>query len=272
MSSYFLAGAAAGAPANPDLTYEYAGFNNGAGTVVTAGNANVLGSASASLATTASAWSDFTLYAGNSSTSNGRFLLDISFNGGSTWPVLDLVAYPGGSTSSGMVGIPIQLPVPAGSDIRVRCRGTSNAITIAVFVVGVVDTALRPPFYSTITALNLDQAASGALVDLPLNSAGAFTQIIASTASAYGALLVIPTFGGAVATSQPAMIALATGAAASEAVFFQLPVAMNSTTVLVRGRANVIEKAIPSGTRISAYARATTPGSDVVRVALYGLS
>lgn len=281
MSSFFPGVSGSGQNANLNNSYEPLGWNlvsgnpDGTLTLVTAStSANAYGATSA-LGTTANAWAGFLLYLGPANSTN-RYVLDISFDGGTTWAVTGLYCEP---SSSGMQP-PLRLPlaVPQGATISVHAKcSASPSQTIRVGVVGIIRNSSSPPCFSTMTGLNFDGAATrAATADTALSGTGSptYTQAVASTAAAYGALFVMLGAGAtAPVTAQAAALSIATGASGSEVEIARqyLWIAASALTV-PHFAPYVIEKSIPVSTRISAKVAAAVPGSDAIRVGIYGLA
>lgn len=266
-------------PANVDNTYESLGFSSTfVGTPCTAGNGSK-GSASATLGSTSAAWSGFWLYIAWSSTSNSRYLMDISKDGGSTWFVANFYVEPSISgTAVSMFWFPLN--VASGCDLRIRSQSNGAAQTFRAWVRGVVTNSNSRPLFSTFTALNADTTnsrPSGSDITMVASGSTTFSELVASTAATYGALaavLAAPS-GGAVTTNQMVMLALASGAAAAEAIFARHGNAANSASAAsFRTQPGLlVDKAIPAGTRLSCQVFSNTQGAnDKALVGLYGFS
>lgn len=280
MSQYInMASGGGGANQNLNNSYESLGFTTTfVGTACTAGNGSK-GSASATLGTTAAAWSGFWLYIAWASTSNARYLVDVSKDGGSTWFVTNFYIEPSGSGDPAS-GYWFPLNVAASSDIRIRAQGVSGSGTVRAWVRGVLTNSQSPPAFNTFTALNADTTntrPSGGDVTMVANGSTTFTELVASTGAQYGGLAAVlggPS-GGAVTTGQMVMLALATGAAASETVIARHAAGTNNASAAsFRGQPGIyIEKTIAASTRLSVQVFSNTQGAnDMAVVGLYGFS
>lgn len=281
MSSGFF-GAASGANVNLNNSYEFLGWTLSSGnpdgtlTGVAGGTtANTFPVTGTSIGTTANAWAGFFLYLGPASTN--RYILDISFDGGTTWAIQGLYVEP---ASSGMQA-PMRVPVavPAGAVIVARLKASASTQTLHVGFVGIIKNASSPPCFSTMTGLNIDGTAThAATADTPLSSpaTNTWTSQVASTAAAYGALFMMP--GGGTSTpitAQAAALSLGVdptgGTTYAEVARYDLWIAPASQPTL-HAMGYIIEHAVPAGSRLATRILAVTPGSDAMRVGLYGLA
>lgn len=273
--TYSPPAAAGGANQNLDNSYENCGFNtDGQGTTITANSsANVEGSTSASVCTTGNAWRGFKLYIGSGGASASRDAFDISLDGGSTWVVNDVYIEPSQALAPLEIWFPLQ--VPASADIRLRMRSSSGSGTVKVALAGYIGNAQSPPVYTAMDNITaLDTANTRATsTDVPLTTSDtAFTQSIASTSQTYGAIMLACGHNGSTpATPQTAKYSLATGAGGSETIVYsQLGFVSNGTTPCARQPLGFVQKTIASGTRLSVQVDAATPGTDNLRIAVYG--
>lgn len=279
MASYVTGGGTSGgSPVNLNNTYESLGFTTSfVGTACTSGNGSK-GSASATLGTTSAAYSGFWLHVTWASTSNSRYLADVSFDGGSTWAIQNFYAEP---NSSGMSTAAYWFPmnVPNGSDIRIRSQSTGTT-TFRAWVQGALTNANSLPMFNTFTALNADTTnsrPSGGDITMVANGSTTFTTLVASTAAEYGAIMAVigAPSTGAVTTGQMVMLNVATGAAASEVVIGRLAAgAQQASAASFRTQGGVtLLKTIAAGTRLSAQVQSNTQGAnDLAVVGLYGFS
>lgn len=270
MSSVISFGAAA-AIQNPNDTYEALGYGtDGSLTLLTAaGSGNTKGSY-ATVGTTANAWAGFYIDIGNPNTAANRYILDIR-TGGATIIMPDLYIQPGAS-SSGRVFVPLAVASGVLIEARVQCQTASGTLRIALS--GRIASASTPPCYAQATALNADTTNTRAsTTNVPYaSSLGSYTQLIASTAATYGALLAVAADNGTMATTQQTAHIVATGAAASEVALGRIAAgAANAAPIMPRGF-RLFEQGISSGTRIAAASLAATPGTDNARIGLYGFA
>lgn len=278
MSGYTSFASGGGSPVNLDNTYESLGFTTTfVGTACTSGNGSK-GTTSATLGTTSAAYSGFWLYVAWASTSNSRYLMDVSFDGGSTWAIQNFYVEP---STSGTSVAPYWFPmnVPVSSDIRIRSQST-GATTFRAWVQGALTNANSAPMFNTFTALNADTTntrPSGGDITMVNNASTTFTTILDPTVATYGALMAVigAPSTGAVTTLQTVMLNIGVGAAASEVVIGRLAAgAQNASAASFRAQPGVtLLKTIASGARLSAQVKSNTQGAnDLATVGLYGLS
>ena len=277
-----FSGGAAGANANLNNTYEYAGVDAGGLSTLLTGNVsgNTKGSASplsaeGSAGVTANAWAGFWVYINGSSAGSTRWLIDISFDNSATWAVSNLYAEPGAGATPMRVFIPLN--VPAGSTITARAQASaSSSPTVRVGLKGVVRNASSPPLFTTMASLTADTSttrASSADISTVASGSTTWATVVASTAATYGELLAIPGSGTTVTTAELGMIRLGVGAAASEVELAgRDPVQYASALPSVaRSVVSRIERSVASGLRISAQFVKATAG-ETMRLALYGFA
>jgi hypothetical protein len=259
-------------PTNANDTYEELGFGTDGScvTVTASGTTNTKGNYS-TLGTTANDWAGFWLEVGDVTAASTRYIVDI--RAASTTIIMpDLFMEPG--LANGRIWIP--LAVASGTLLDARCQSNTASATIKLAVSGRIRNASHPAMYSSATALNVDTGgtratASGTAVSLA-SSLGSYTQLISSTAATYGALLMCACESATPATSQQGTIIVAKGGAGSETQIGKAIARLSASGALLGRCYKMFEQSIPSGTRLAAAALAPTPGTDSVRVGLYGFS
>lgn len=261
-----------GSPVNPDNTVQTMGYGAaGAGTQLTAGGTNAEGSPTALGTVGGTSWAGFYVDVGMGSNSAARFLLDLSFDGGSTWAVQNLFVQPG--TSGAYTRIYLPLNVASGANISARVQSSQASATINIALKGLLRNANSLPLFSTFTALNIDNTNSRpSTVDVALSNT--FVEEVTSTAAAYGAIMGVVADNGTLPTAaQGGSFAIGLGASGSEVEIDRWGVQIATSAPAIRtGASPVLMKTIPSGSRLSARGLAATPGSDAFRVALYGFN
>jgi hypothetical protein len=264
--------------ANQDTDYELIGFGSGAGTNINSGGTNhskgsyVQLAAGGTAGVTVNDVAGLYLYIFVSSSGGVRFLVDISINGGSSALVTDLYAQPGTNTPG--AGVPIYLPlnIPAGSDVQIRTQASTNNTTCNFAIIGVKRSAQSRPCFGNcehiIAPDTTNTRPSG--TNVPLSNA--WTQLNASTSRSYGALLgVMGDNGTNPATAQPISGAIGVGASSAEVEIGRwMATQLTTAPNLVRGYSPLFEKAVASGSRISARAYGATAGSDNLRFQVLG--
>lgn len=272
MSGFFNASGGSSQPSQPNNTYGFGGQGTvGEGTTMTAGSANVKGNYSATIITTSAALSGFIVEFGLPSSASAKYKVDIR-SGGSTIIVPDLYVAPG-STSSGTFKVFIPLAVGSGVALDARCQSSVGSATLKISIVEVVANAGVPPGFTSMVALNNEATAGTTLAgtgDVPLTDT--WTEIVASTAATYGAIMaIVGDNGTAPGTAQSTLVSLGTGAAAAEAAYMKGTFGIFTGLPYLRLQMFLlIQKTIASGTRLSAKANSTTAGTDNLRIGLYG--
>lgn len=261
-----MAAAVSTQPANPDIAYEPLGYGtDGALTPVVAGASVSVKGSYVTIGTTVNAWAGFYLEV-SQVTASARYALDIRA-GGTTIIVPDFYVEGAGNTR---VFIPLQ--VAAGTLLEARSQCTNASSTMRIAVSGRIAAANIPPAFTTMTALTtFDTGTRPSTTAVPTAATIAWTQLVASTAAAYGALLIQVGQGTIPATQQQATAYIAIGGAGSEVQIARMAAfAQTSSPSFVRAY-RLIEKAIAAGTRLSAAMLA--PAADNgPRVSIHGFS
>jgi hypothetical protein len=253
----------------PNTTYEFLGRGTyGAGTSVTSGSPNVLGSYT-TIGTTTAAWSEFELEFGNVGLASARWLVSVRLAG--TTVVLQEYFYTGANvTTQGAQRVRIPVAVPAGTLIEIAARASSGSQSFNVGIIGTVASANMFAGFSSFAALTSDTLNSRASsIDVPLD--GTWTQLVATTAANYSALLAsIGDNGSALATAQMVDVSIGIGGAGSEVPIYQFSAQAGTTApYFLRANSRPIFRGIPAGTRLSARVLALTPGTDKGRVGIW---
>lgn len=267
MSAFIGFGGGGGSIENLDTTYD-SGISN----VVLTGNAsaNTKGSPE-TLATTTAEWDGFWLCFGKApASSSQRSLVDVSYQGFAA-PADIMAEDIFVMTGTGGIVMPIwiQLRVPAGETLQARLQTGGTSQTLECYVIGRRASDQSRPGFTKLAALNVNTAATyPSSTDVPLTGSDT---ALHTTTDAYGALLAIvgPSPTGTPATMQSIYAQIT---ADSTTIGYGFPAVRSTNPILSAGDLPLIEKAIASGVSLGAKLTAATPGSDVVRVALYGLS
>lgn len=278
MSGFTSFGGSAAAT-NPDITYESVGWNTGTATGVgiLSGVANTAGNW-ISVGTTVAAFSGFILRVLTSDQANGRLLFDISLDGGSTTYIPNVYAHVG-SVANTRPASNIRLPmqVPAGSTISLRCRSSVASTTPIVDIIGILasSTGVGPGF-TTATAIEAADTTNTRPGTVAINlSTGAttWTDLEASTAAQYGAVLMQCGAVSAVSAAQIVRATLATGASTFEVPIGWADFYESTTGPPIPNAQFLIEKTIPISTPLSVSLQAAAAGApDTVTVGLIGFS
>lgn len=265
----------ASALANPDNEYEYGLGANHTGLQITTGAAATPGSYGELIAATSAAWAGFWLQV--TAGSNSRFLVDLATGAAAAETVVvpNVPVLPS-TVGAGVQLIFIPLNIAAGQRIAVRARCSSATQNLVVGVTGVKRNANSLPLFNnceSVAPADLTNTRASTTTITPVSNASpgtGWTTLTASAAHAYGA--IIPFLGTGAsnpATAQTIGLRLATGAASSEAVFYE---GLSATTAVnpyfgPRG-APTIYKAIPAGVRIAMETLVGTTGDAYVCQAL----
>jgi len=267
MSQLIYFGGAGGSIENLDTAYE-----GGTSNVVLTGGAssNTKGSPE-TLATTVEEWDGFWLCFGKTPlSSTQRSLVDVSYQGFATSADIlaeDIFAMTG--TSGVAMAIWLPLRVPASATLQARLQTNSASQTIECYVIGRRATDQSRPGFTKMAALNINTAATWpSSTDVPLTGSDT---ALHTTAAAYAALLAIvgPSPTGTPATAQSIYAQIT---ADSSAIGFGFVTDRSGNPIISAGNLSLIERTVASGVSLGAKLTAATPGSDVLRVALYGLS
>jgi hypothetical protein len=273
--SSFISFASGGSPVNINTSYEYIGITSvGAATALTSGIANTKGLYTTLTASTSADIAGFWLLVNTSNGSGNRYLIDIATGAALSEVVLvpDVYSQPG-TVGAGDQVVFIPLNIAAGTRISARCQCNGATGTVNVAIIGEVRTANHPPLYNSCervssTPAGSPQATTPSNTDITAvtTAATGWTEINASTARTYGALVAIAGIrvsGTAPTTAQSVSLRLATGAAASEVLFAQTSTTVATANPAVpRWPGLPIYKSIPSGTRISGEVLAGTAGAS----------
>lgn len=278
MSGFTSFASAAGANQNLDNTYEFIGFSTGAGTsVAAAGSTNTKGSyvqlaAGGVGGVTENALRGIFVQADAASAASARFLMDLSFDGGSTVAIPNIFLQPGTPVYGASPGYYFPMAIAAGANIQARVQSATASASLPVAITGVISNAQSPPCFATCDAINAASTGDSlpASTNVPLTDA--WTELAASTAATYGAIAAIAGFNGTLpGTSQPVGLQIGTGAAAAEAAIMRWIAAAHTASPALRNAVSpLIEKTIASGTRLSAKAYGGTPLTDNFRIQLFG--
>lgn len=268
MSQLVYFGGASGANQNLNAPLQTLGKGaNGDGVSVAAAIAAHTKGSWVSIGTPSADLAGIILWVGAASSSSARYLLDIRRNG-ATVIAHDLYQHPGASLGWRPIFLPLN--VPSGQALEVAVQGSVGSVSLRCYIEGVERTAQSAPAYSEMVALNADTVATRAgTVDVPLTNA--WTELLSSTGETFPAFMAL----AGLSTSNPAGIQsmsmeVGTGAASSETHLCDLALLTDSTDPRVRpAMTRVHERELPNA-RAAARILAATPGSDNLRVGLYG--
>ena len=252
---------------------------NSRGTTLTAaGSANTKGSWTQLIASTAGEASGIVVHIQGSGTNSADFLIDIGI-GAATEEVLipDIQWSNASAGTAGSVVFPVH--VPAGSRISARIASTTASGTKRVSVTLLpVGPGVHPGF-GACTAYGVVAASSaGTQVDPggTANTKGAFTQLVASTASPIHAVVLGFGAGGDWSRAAQAhqLWDIAVGAATEQIVIPDVPTLTNtgSTSMPEPFFSGPYPVSIPAGERITARMQSAvnTAGDRVLSVVVYG--
>lgn len=270
MSSFIAFGS--GSPVNLNNTYEPQGWGtDGTGTTVTSGTGTNKTASPVNIGSARSNdWAGVILTFGPFTSSALRALVDISFDGGTTWHITNLFVW----TSNNSV-LTISLPVKstAGGQTVARIAATSGSTPLKIKIEGIVRNADSAPGFTSLVALNADTTnIQPGSTNVPLHvSASSYTSL-GATGADYGGVLAIASLATGLGTAQVVTFVLSLD---NSTAFAQFSTFMNTANPLAaRGASNVFLHTIPSGTTLYAEALAATPGAgpDNVLLGFYGLA
>lgn len=267
MSQLIYFGGSGGSIENLDTVYE-GGISN---VVLTGGASSNTKGSPETLATTVEEWDGFWLCFGKTPLSSSqRSLVDVSYQGFAAPADImaeDIFVMTG--TSGIVMPIWVQLRVPASAVLQARLQTGGTSQTLECFVIGRRASDQSRPGFTKMKALNIDTAATWpSATDVPLTGVNT---ALHTTTDDYGALLAIvgPSPTGTPATAQSIHAQIT---ADGSAIGFGLITDRTGNPIISAGNLSLIEQSVASGVSLGAKLTAATPGSDVLRVALYGLS
>lgn len=241
------------------------------GTTITAsGSINTKGSWTQLDAATAYDMNMFWVFLELPSVNNSGILVDIGIGAAASEIVLIAnIPYLCPSNTSGLIGIPCPVAIPAGTRISARMQSATASATISCMIVGCDGMADEPAGLGAPTTYGPNTGTSlGTQVDpgATAHTKGSYAQISASTTYDIGAVAIIIDNQATLAAGA-VLFDLAVGAAASEKNIFQnIPFTLGNGNVGTSGgfygnpvsfkRCN-----IPAGTRLSARAQCSNNAS-----------
>lgn len=288
--SHFISFGSAAAPVDIDAGYEFLGSNsNGSLTQVTA---NIAKSSYVTLGSTTGDLVDLELHFGVGSSSTARFLVDIALGGVGSEVILipDIWVQPN-TVGFGIKVFRFKLNVPAGTRISARAASTANATSLYAAVVGRVRTVNDPPGfnhcefiypYASSAGMPLASGALPSTLDVTgvtsANTGWTTISPVGGTTRAYGALVAnagLRASGASPATAaQQATLRLGLGGsgATDATIFHQKGVVIASgTPPFPLMMPWMIQKAIPSGSRVAMEMLVATSAPDLIAAQAWGL-
>lgn len=260
---FYPIGGAASQARNPQRTYEDFGISSD-GLSVTSGAANTLGSfvtcTIANSGVTAADLCGLLIGIGGVGSTSHRLQITVRKVSGSVVIIPD---YHINISDNNFVQVPFPVKVPAGTALEIAIRCSSATQTYRVNVEGIVANSTDSAGFDSMTALSVDTAATRAgssSAGLILPGDSTWKEIVASTSYDIGALMaVFAEHSTAPATGQRVRYELGLGASGSEVMFWHGMSHVAIAAPYVRSNnPPLIEKYIPSGSRLSARAVAAT--------------
>jgi len=199
--------------------------------LLTAGSANVKGSY-ANLGTASGAlWKGVWVYLGVNSAAGVQFLIDFSFDGGTTVKIPNLYCRSGSSSGGISLYLPLNVQTTAtANDVRARCQSGSGSATVQVAIMGVLNNdGNSPPLWNNMSAETMVTASTSLAPNAITvgTGAGAYVQLDASASQNFGA--VLPVAGNFSATAAEQVVCtLATGASGAETPILVFPAVRSS--------------------------------------------
>ncbi|MDQ4421480.1 hypothetical protein OOT33_13715 [Sphingobium sp. DEHP117] len=259
-------------PGNPNHSYELDDLVADAIAVTSGGGSHALGNY-VSLGDIDQACSGLILEVGGVGTATMRCQWSLRKNG-STVFMPDLHINPG-TNSWNRINLPLALATNDTVEVALRCQAASQAMRAAM--VPIRANSLAAPGFAAATGLSVSTGGTYPHAQPVGNGDGtsghAWTELIASTAADYGAIMTSACNDSVPATAQRSVLCLATGAAGSEVEFYRTILnVITSSPYLASAVPPVIRKSIPAGSRLSARIIAPTPNADTFRVGLWGFA
>jgi hypothetical protein len=253
-----------------DSRTESAGISSSDGTTHTAGN----GAKAASPTTIATAgfnWSGFVLNV--VPVNSTRFRIDVEIGASNNIICEDLYLDGAGAGANNTVGswfVPI--PVPSGTDVKIRAQSTTASQGLRASVVG-----FRTDFRGFVRARRLACIStwSGCDPQPTVTETGTtetgYQEIVASTASRYAGIYLTPATGGDTARGAGRrVLRLAVGGIGSERVIWTM-LRGSSATLQIGSPEGPLPLGIAAGQRLSYTAQTSAATSDTLGVAVHGL-
>lgn len=256
---------------NPQRVYEALSFTSDGLQLTNSNGSNAVGSYSAFF-TPSNNLSELILYLTSPSSTGTRYQITIRRNSDSVVIVPDYhVQLPTG----GLIAVRIPINFSSGVQYDIAIRTSANGATIRVAAEGVIANSLDSAGFTTMTAINVNTAATRAGTQT-VGNGGTWVELKDVTAAEYGGLMaVVCDNNGAPAAGQRWRLDLSTGTADNEDASIFWSGLINFNTVgpyLFGANMPVIQNLIASGSRLSVKGTAPTSNSDLVRVGLWGLS
>lgn len=263
-----------GSAQNPNFDIEQAGLSGaatGGGTTVTAdAGANTKGVAAAIIASTANAWKGFWLHIGHGSAST-RFLIDLSFDGGSTWHIQNLFAFIFTGSGGNWSRLYIPIALAAGTAISARIQSSTGGASLRMMIAGMVSVGSGdPPGFTTADMITTaDTANTRAGVAVTAATTVTWTQLIASSAQTYGAFILSVSDNGVALTNNiSSFVALGKGANPSEDMIGGFEFSQSNSSLVLSSPA-LIQASVAASTRLVASVQ--NSGTNQYQVGLIGL-
>lgn len=250
------------------------------GILVSGGAANVKGSY-AELLASADVDYDAILLQAASEFDIDDYLLDIAVGAGGSEQIIlaDWLAGTSRASSTSALCVTLPLKIDAGTRVSARCQ--CNRVSSSKLLIGlhlIKGGFLAPSGFTSIDTMGADTTNTrGQIVDpgAVANTKGAYTEIIASTVNAYGALTInVSMDQNLTVASVGFLVDIAIGAAASEVVIVEdlTLISDAAADALQPGSIYMIPVSVPEGSRLAVRAQsASTDATDrLFTAALYG--
>lgn len=263
-------------PPNPNISYEHLGLDaNGFGAQLTSGGgANVKGSWY-SLGVLANDLCEFDLVFTASNNSGTRVVCDIGIgpnSGAVTTIVPDLYVITSQTgTTHAPETIPLPLKIAAGSEVWARIAAQTSGQTQLISLRGTIASASLAPGFNSCEVIHGNGAnVRAGSISVPSNSASTYTELMSSSARAYGAVLC--SVGQTTTASNMAVgLRWGTGVAGLEVDFLRTGIYGNASNPILKtgGDRRLVRKSFPSNTRFAVRATSTTT-TETLYAGLHG--
>lgn len=273
----YFGGAGGSQPANPNISYVHLGLDaNGLGTQLTSGGgANVKGSW-VSLGVLANDLCEFDLIVAAANSSGSRVVCDVGIgpNSGAVTTIVpdlyEVTSQVGTTHAPESVTIPLKLA--AGQEVWARIAAQASGQTQLVSLRGTIADPSLPPGFNSCEIIHGNGAnVRAGSISVPSNSAVNYTELMSSSARAYGAVLCSVGQTATTASNMAVGLRWGTGISGSEVDFLRTGIYGSSANPILKtgGDRRLVRKSFPSGTRFAVRATSATT-TETLYAGLHG--
>jgi len=264
-------------PANPNISYAHLGLDsNGLGTTVSSGGAANAKGAWTSLGVLANNLCEFELVFTAANSSGVRAVCDVGIgpnSGAVTTIVPDIyVVTSQTGTTHGPEIVTLPLKIASGSEVWVRIAAQASGQSQLVSLRGTIADPSLPPGFNSCEIIHGNGAnVRAGSISVPSNSATTYTELMGSSARAYGAVLCSVGQTATTASNMAVGLRWGTGVAGSEVDFLRTGIYGNSANPILKtgGDRRLVRKSFPSGTRFAVRGTSATT-TETLYAGLHG--